>query len=102
MPTAYVHRVLYLGIRNLVSPLAISTTLPASSHLDCLGILLLLFHLASHREIIHTEGTLLCLVSSSRTTLTSERESYIVAAIDSFIEGTAAVTFLIRVVVIHW
>ena len=80
MSTAYIHRVLDLGIRHFVSPLAISTTLPASSRLDSLGILLLLFHLASHREIIHTEGTLLCLVSSSRTTLASERETNIILA----------------------
>ena len=90
-----------MEIRNLESPFAISTTLPASSNLDSLGILLLLFHLASHEEEIHTSSTLLCLVSSIRTTLASERETDIVTAIDSFIEGTTAVTFLIRVVFIH-
>ena len=31
-----------------------------------------------------------------------QRETDIVATIDSFIEGTTAVTFLVRVVVIHW
>ena len=101
MSTAYVHRVLYLGIRHFVSPLAISTTLPASSHLDSLGILLLLFHLSSHREVIHTESTLLCLVSSSSTTLASERETDIVATIDSIHSNLLSILSISTLITAH-
>ena len=94
-------RVTENNIRHFVSPLAISTTLPASSCLDSLSLLFVLLHILCHREVIHTESTLLCLVSSSRTTLASERESDIVATIDSIHSNLLSILSISTLITAH-
>ena len=78
--TTYIDGVLYLGIRHFVSPLAIYTFLPTCSHLDNLGILLFIFHLLSHIQVIHADSLLISLISLSSSLLSSKHEANILLA----------------------
>ena len=80
MSTAYIHRVLYLGIRHFVSPLAIHTFLPTCSHFDSLSILLCFFHLLRNIQIIHADSLLISLVSFGSSLLSSKHEANILLA----------------------
>ena len=92
--TTYIDGVLYLGIRYLISPLAVSSAFPACRHLDSLGFLLCLFHLACHGKVVKPGAYLLCMVGTLCALLANELKTYLLITSYSLVKGTLAVTLL--------
>ena len=86
-----IHRLLYLSIRHLITPLTVSTTFPASSQLDSLRVLLLSLHLASHTQVVKSRAHLIGMVETFRTLLANKLFTNFVVILKKL---TATVGFL--------